>query len=241
MIINCRNNPFQASIEASSEAKLFSYIEKWLKRHSSGRYAAIAGSYALHALMCSSGQSEYTNQHGFVPNDIDIYVNAPMMMIFMMVANFASRHSEYALANFQFTDSYDFNASTAIHGILEFYLVGFDKSTKVQLICWNPSLTFSCAYELAHAVILGFDISVCRVALTSSKQLSKFYFCNQEDAVDVYLHRFKIQMKPRETTTTVFHRILKYTDRGFHLYQFIFQDGVIAGCFTITETFDQQE
>ena len=177
MIINCTNNAFQATMEESPEAKLFAYIEKWLKKSNSGGYAVIAGSYALHALMCYSGQSEHTNQHCFVPNDIDIYVNASMMMLFMMVVDFIEEHSQYALENFESRESYHCNAhSTGIQGILEFYLVSIEKSVKVQLICWNPHIEFSSAYQLGHAVIQGFDISVCRVALTNSKELGKFYF-----------------------------------------------------------------
>jgi hypothetical protein len=46
-----------------------------MRIYAAGGHAVIAGSYALHAFMCSSGQSEFTEEHEFVPNDIDIYVN----------------------------------------------------------------------------------------------------------------------------------------------------------------------
>jgi hypothetical protein len=227
-------------MEASPETKLFAYIQNWLKRRTIGGHAIIAGSYALHAFMCSSGQSEYTNQHGFVPNDIDIYLNIQMSMMVMIVTSFLVMHSEYALVNFQFKNSYP-NTSSHIEGIIEFRLVSVDKATKVQLISWNSDASFFSAYELGHAVISLFDISVCRVAITSTKQLSRYYFIDYQDAIDIYLHRFKIQMKPREKTSSVFNRILKYTDRGFYLYQLVFKHGVISGSFTITETFDDEE
>ena len=240
MIIDCRNNPFQTAMEASPELKLFAYIQKWLRRQTIGKHAIIAGSYALHAFMGCSGQSEYTNQHCFVPNGIDIYLNVEMPMLIMVVTSFLVMHTEYALVNFQCKNGYS-NNSVRIEGIVEFRLVSVDQSIKVQLISWYSDATFCYAYELGHAIICKFDISVCRVVMTSSKDLSKYYFSDYEDALDIYLHRFRIQMKPRDNTRIVFNRILKYTGRGFSLYQLVFQDGIISGAFTITETFHDEE
>jgi hypothetical protein len=158
----------------------------------------------------------------------------------MIAANFVAMHSEYALANLRVRNCYP-SSLIPINGILEFQLLSFDKCIKVQLICWNIDARSLCAEELGHMVIHSFDISVCRVAMTSSKELSKYYFCDHQDAIDIYLHRFSMQMKPRERTSIVFGRILKYTDRGFQLYKLKFRDGNISGLFIITERFDAEE
>jgi hypothetical protein len=241
MIIACTNNAFQACIGASGEADLFAHIQKWLaKFYPAGKHAVIAGSYALHSFMCSSGQSEFTEQHEFVPNDIDIYVNAQIPTIFWMVSDFFDKHTQYGFTNLEIRGQYPGN-QTGVKGILEFRLISWDKASKVQFICWNPGMVFCSAYQLGHAVIRSFDISVCRVAMTSSQELNKYYFCDNEDAVDIYMHRFRLQMKPREMTRTVFRRILKYTQRGFRLYQLCFQEGVISGSFRIAQTYNEEE
>jgi hypothetical protein len=240
MIINCPNNLFEASMEASLEYKFVSYIQKWLRRRTVGRHAIIAGSYALHAFMGASGESEYTNMHCFVPNDIDIYVNAQMEMIIGMITSFILMHDGSAVRNFEIKEGYS-NNSARIDAIVDFRLLSADQCIKVQLISWNQESTFYSAYDLAHAVLKGFDISICRVAMTSSKKLSQYYFYDSEDAHDISLHRFKLTMKPRDNTGVVFNRILKYTSRGFCLYQLLFQDGIISGCFSITETIHEDE
>jgi hypothetical protein len=240
MIIDCTNNPSQPTMEASPELKFFAHIQKWLRKQTIGRHAIIAGSYALHAFMCSSGQSEYTNQHCFVPNDIDIYVNVQMPTLIMLITGFIVMHTEYALLNFEIKKGYS-NNSVRIDAIVDFRLLSADQCIKVQVIAWNQDATFYSAYDLGHAVISAFDISVCRVAITNSKDFNKYYFCDYDDAHDIYLHRFKLKMKPRDNTRIVFNRILKYTSRGFCLYQLLFQDGIIAGAFTVTEIFHEEE
>ena len=239
MIMECTNNHNKATMEAFPELIFFSYLQNWLNQRTVGRHAIIAGSYALHSFMCSSGQSEYTNRHGFVPNDIDIYLNVQMPMLIMVVTSFIVMHSEYALQNFEIKKGYS-NNSVRIDAIINFRLLSADQCIKVQLISWNQDATFYSVYDLAHAVISAFDISVCKVAITNGKQLSRYYFCDVGDAQDIYLHRFKLRMKPRDNTGVVFNRILKYTDRGFSLYQLLFRDGMISCPFIITETYHEE-
>jgi hypothetical protein len=226
----------QAMTESFVEWQLFAHLQL----HATGKqnscpvfwptmeYVVIAGSYALR-----NYQSMVLQKVGsFKPNDVDFFVcGATTDSLAYMVRQFLCDHRNLRLISLE---KLRYAVSTRkgrkyphrIIGIVNVKIRNLDDSErgsmKFQIINMEKPDLVSTTESFARHVMRGFDISVCRVAVTVSSEPDLFTLLTETDAEDIKLGRFTYEMKGLVNAETVFYRIEKYAGRGFELYRIIF-------------------
>ena len=210
-------------LEASLELRFFTYCQKWLKEHTDNRSekwtAVIAGSFSLLALMCLM-EDPPAMETVFQPGDVDIWVKCGDVSYLVMVANdYAKEHPDANLRGISVkkTPSYGPSAKN-IEGIVEATIGVYGR--KVQLICWKDAWMENLGAEenLAMSVIEKFDISVVKVAITSTKGAGHSLLVYNEEVLEgVKSLTFTATLFPDERGETFARRVEKYQSRGFAL------------------------
>lgn len=233
MITRVDNPRVSNDVASSKEGMFFAHVQATLAED--GHFAFIAGGYALNTCLQAWGHSNFLRQHSFDPSDVDLYITYNDETKFQsMVDAFNDEHPDLiAMERRRFRSYEGGTMSQAIAQVIELE-VGLPNDTDAVLVqcllMWPRQ--YRSVIHAARAVIAAFDISVCKVAMISSTHCTKFLFDDTSDALDAFTHRFEFTLRPGENHVVANARIVKYSERGFHMYRFLL--GTAGGFETTT-------
>lgn len=233
MLLNVPNYRVRLNVAVQQEVIFFSFMQRWMKKNQRA-HCFIAGSYALHTFMRSIGLTKHTLDHGFVPNDVDIYVTVDdKFTIMLMLCHFQIKHPMYKIESLRFYKTYSgMFLRSQISGILELQLSHkfFLKTIKVQIIMLWSGYRLS-VFQVAQSVIGAYDISVCKVAMVSGANPMMFYFKDGQDALDIDTLRYSFRFRDGHSNEKALSRIAKYSSRGFALDRIFLENHGLLYCF----------
>jgi hypothetical protein len=202
------------------------YFQRRMKRKEV--YSCVAGSTPLRMYIDCVGQGhKYPN---FEPGDFDLFVGrtnavAAFPDVFNNVAQFMQDNPLLRIKGFEAVPA----PQGTYAGLVKIcFIVNFKLAykqgvrwTNMQLVIMEKPVTITGNERWALHVMQGFDISICRVAITDACDTAKFTFLHRNDSYAVIAGSFTAKLCDKRTQTT-FVRITKYLARGFTLERIIF-------------------
>lgn len=212
------------SLKESIPRRIFQFLQE--KLYILGGQCVISGSYSLCLYRESMGMP---GGKKFSPSDIDFYVSkAARNVIQALMMIFASENRDIRVVESMNYPAFTSNVKGNIEGILDYKcsMKGkLGKEQKIQIILWQDIhvIHIPTALDLALSVTSRFDISVVKTALTDSKDMTNFFLLNKDVKKDIEHNRFTFTLRQNTRQETISERVKKYEDRGYVLYEFLFE------------------